>query len=285
MNISCYHIPKSTLHQVPHETLPEGLVWATCLRQIVFVSTPDYQIPSAGEGYLGLDCYKFCLQVICGLHSELLGETEVMGQFKNFLETVKGDCSLHLAFRAFAQSLLADAKKIRAEHLQDFGTSSYGRLAREWLGSSSGVHVIGRGHLATELMPWLKDLSSSITFHVRQARGRDQVEMHESHQRLRGDLIIAAPISNCELRAWIERNDVEFDTLIDFREGVQRDSDGVDGFFGQVYTLNDAFRAVAVGSRVRQDKVEQAELAIARMVNERWGQKLIRPFGWDDLCA
>src|ERR1041385_6331828 len=61
--------------------------WTTCLRQIAFwhqsLPLPD----GSFDVFSGEDAYAFCLEVVCGLRSPLAGETEVMGQFRDFILT------------------------------------------------------------------------------------------------------------------------------------------------------------------------------------------------------
>src|SRR4051794_17953925 len=56
------------------------LVWATCLRSLAFGGTPE----TGDEYYLQGEAYRFLLEVVCGLKSPIVGETEVFGQFKVF---------------------------------------------------------------------------------------------------------------------------------------------------------------------------------------------------------
>src|SRR5919109_355258 len=72
------------------EPIPDGftnLQWQTCLRRIVFLhrSEPrDFADKPGSQTYFGRDAYQFLLEVICGLHSPLVGENAVMGQFRQF---------------------------------------------------------------------------------------------------------------------------------------------------------------------------------------------------------
>src|SRR5207253_8864098 len=72
-----------------------GLEWRTCLRRILFLNQVDNRSliaavesdqlsPATLEIYRGFDAYRFLLEVICGLNSPLIGETAVMGQFREF---------------------------------------------------------------------------------------------------------------------------------------------------------------------------------------------------------
>src|SRR6185369_1352064 len=71
------------------EAMPVALTnlqWQTCLRRIVFLhrSELEQRTSSRLESYSGREAYQFLLEVICGLHSPLVGENAVMGQFRKF---------------------------------------------------------------------------------------------------------------------------------------------------------------------------------------------------------
>src|SRR5215216_7146041 len=77
------------------ETIPVGLTnlqWQTCLRRIVFLHRNEPRTFADKPGtqtYFGRDAYQFLLEVICGLHSPLVGENAVMGQFRKFRNSAK----------------------------------------------------------------------------------------------------------------------------------------------------------------------------------------------------
>ena len=72
-----------------------SLEWQTCLRRILFLNSSDNRAvieaaevgkatPPTVEVFRGEEAYRFLLEVICGLNSPIVGETAVMGQFKEF---------------------------------------------------------------------------------------------------------------------------------------------------------------------------------------------------------
>src|SRR5438046_10434818 len=72
-----------------------SLEWQTCLRRILFLNSNDNRaaieaaeggkaVPPTVEVFRGQEAYRFLLEVICGLNSPIVGETAVMGQFKEF---------------------------------------------------------------------------------------------------------------------------------------------------------------------------------------------------------
>src|SRR5207302_10839627 len=146
------------------ESLPtplRGMQWQTCLRQIQFLRREDLnsQLEKASphhEVYRGEDAYKFLLEVICGLNSPLVGETAVMGQFREFCAQAKLPANAWGWFlRQFMSDVLVDAKRVRHEHLQRLGSQSYGGLVRQQLAEVSTAAVLASGQLAEEILPWL----------------------------------------------------------------------------------------------------------------------------------
>src|SRR4249919_3352688 len=120
-----------------------GLEWQTCLRRILFLNGLDNHalIEAAQKGELatqtveifrGQEAYRFLLEVVCGLNSPIVGETAVMGQFKEFLLQAKFPRTPWGNFlRDLCTNLLIDAKRIRHTHLQGLGSQSYGSLVRQ----------------------------------------------------------------------------------------------------------------------------------------------------------
>src|SRR5262249_28120143 len=80
--------------------------WRTCLREVVFLDRTDVGPDVAPDVSVDGQAYGLLLEILCGLRSPMVGETEVMGQFKSFLRTLPDD---HAAIRHFGQRILADA--------------------------------------------------------------------------------------------------------------------------------------------------------------------------------
>src|SRR5205085_5331838 len=88
-------------------------------------------IPPTVEVFRGQQAYAFLLEVICGLNSPIVGETAVMGQFKDFLLDAKFPRTSWGNFlRQLVTNLMIDAKRVRARHMQGIGSQSYGSLVR-----------------------------------------------------------------------------------------------------------------------------------------------------------
>src|SRR5215831_13258384 len=144
-----------------------GIEWQTCLRRILFLNAHDNRdiietvkagnlIPPTVEIFPGPEAYAFLLEVICGLNSPIVGETAVMGQFKEFLLHAKFPQTPWGTFlRDLCTNLMIDAKRIRHAHLQGLGSQSYGSLVRQNVKGMPAVAVLGSGKLAREILPWL----------------------------------------------------------------------------------------------------------------------------------
>lgn len=263
--------------------------WSTCLRSILIgeAETLPQLKPSNEkiETYRGADAYRFCLEVVCGLHSPLVGETEVMGQFKEIAKKTP-------LLKTFFQSILTDAKIIRSAHLKNLGSQSYGSLARKFLKQSRSIHMIGAGHLAEELLPWMKDFESVEIFCRNPEKRKALLARHpqakllsledEEHSHADGNaLILAAPMSAAEILSWMERHGHVFDCLLDLRGDAE--TDPIDA--PNVVHLGDFFSEVKKNKDVIHSRVELAIHEIRKLSLSRFRAVDHRPFGWDDICA
>ncbi len=287
----------------------EWLVWKTCLRTIwIGVRHPADPAPSAGpeiEIRRGLHAYRFLLEVACGLHSPLLGETEVMGQFKNLLKRL----DLGYELRILLGSVLTDAKAVRREHLANLGSQSYGSLARKYLRDTEAVHLLGAGALVEDLLPWMKSFRNvSVFSRVSKANsilakkfpGVTFSTLTDSHTHEeessrpenfglkasgRGPkkyaLVVAAAMSARAVGKWIAEHDHSFDVVLDLRGEADSDPLLLDG----VIRLSTFFSGVASNLDGVREKATQAFDAIGELVRAKELAREIRPFGWDDLCA
>src|SRR5581483_6341111 len=126
----------------PQAIEPGTPVWRTCLREVLFAEDP------AGLGTRPLvegEAYRLLLKILCGLQSPMLGETQVMGQFKTFLSSLG---RLQGWLNRLGQRLLSDARDIRTQHLQGLGSRSYGSAVRRYLSTARHAVLVGTGKLA-----------------------------------------------------------------------------------------------------------------------------------------
>lgn len=265
----------------------------TCLRHIVIadVDTIADLAPQGGTVLRAEDAYRFLLEVICGLHSPLVGETEVAGQFKNTVAAFGAPAGSTLA-KTF-KALFEDAKKVRDAHLKDLGSQSYGSVLRREIRGLRDIHVLGAGHLVQEILPWVMKENMRLTIHVRdvvkasrelaEKLGADgMARLHLEPIGLQGPacdaLVIAAPVTAAFVSEWSRgarlvadlRADSSQDRLHGFANVLEL------GVF--MSRLSDNQVLVQERRRLALNAIHQAALERARAVE-------YRPFGWEDVCA
>jgi glutamyl-tRNA reductase len=282
-----------------HAAGAETPVWRTCLREVVFADDPAH-VAQSGDGHQALvegDAYRLLLEILCGLQSPMLGETQVMGQFKTFLASLQGEGAW---LNRVGQRLLTDAREVRTRHLQGLGSRSYGSAVRRHLSQIDHAVLIGTGKLAHEVLPFLADDGRSVDQWGRttdasdvdvQSSGPDgrskyAYRLLDSVDTFAGPnvsaaLIIAAPVPS----STIDRVASCYGGLvcvIDMRGELGAAPLRVPV---PVVTLQDLFAQMREthGSAARRVEAARAEI-LSRSRRYELRDEL-RPFGWDDLCA
>lgn len=226
------------------DTMPTALgkvQWQTCLRRIVFLQRTELsllrsRVDPGTHFYRGQQAYQFLLEVICGLHSPLLGETAVMGQFRSFRASAEFPSTAWGRYlRKLTTDLLVDARYIRHQHLQSLGSQSYGSLIRKQLKSCTRVALLGTGSLAQEILPWLLDGTEVRVFYRSWSHAEHLQEQHKQVQfeqftRAKavwksdaGALVITAPLKSNEVHTWLELQGVSLSLIIDLRGNATTD--------------------------------------------------------------
>lgn len=270
------HRRKPAVFAETHETL----VWSTCLRSLAFGG--GFPSELGDEVYERVEAYRFLLEVVCGLKSPVIGETEVFGQFKAFSQKwIQAEPQR----ATLVQKLLSDAKAIRTEHLTGLGVQSYGSWVRSRM-TSARVHFLGAGQLVQEIYPYLHKQERDLALHVRDlvkaanftspcyalgARAFDQ-----------GALIVAAPLSAREIEEWLAGKNPEH--LIDLRDNSSLDRIKV-AHGTKVHLLHDIFCEIEKLKADLAPRLEQVSAEITDRAKALASQSLLRPQGWDDLCA
>jgi len=283
-----------------------GLEWQTCLRRILLLNAHEsaatvaaiehgeMALPTA-EVFRGQQAYQFLLEVICGLNSPIVGETAVMGQFKEFLLSAKFPKNHWGSFlRQLATNLMIDAKRIRHNHLQGIGSQSYGSLVRQQVKGMPAVAVLGAGKLAREILPWLIGKTKVRVFYRSWEHAKDLLESYPEidlvkysdadarWQQSEAALVIAAPLSANEVSRWISTQSANFSKCLDLRGEAASDPVSC---AGDVIKLNELFDALRSERERLEGHVEAASAEIKQLVQRQSQQAQFRPFGWEDLCA
>ena len=288
----------------PLEAPWTGFVFKTCLRQIIIADELTLEsmrdrLSATDEVHSDGEAYGFLLQVICGLHSPLVGETEVYGQFKQAVSLftpppTPWGTQVSRLFKA----LFEDAKKIRQAHLEDLGSQSYGSVLRRELKKNRRIHILGAGHLVQEILPWLCKDSNEVHVHCRQPEKARSLGLGAAFPSLRFHaldeadslkgaeaVVIAAPVGADWFAKW-------FDTAGGAKAGAtiadlrgDSASDVVSGGFAAVLDLNEVFQRIDGNRALIEERKTSALAAIDAVVRERSLYVEYRPFGWEDVCA
>jgi glutamyl-tRNA reductase len=297
------------LRREARDTMPavlNGIEWQTCLRRILFLNARENHdiletieteglLPPLVEVFRGPEAYQFLLEVICGLNSPIVGETAVMGQFKDFLQNAKfpntswGNC-----LRQLATKLMIDAKRVRHEHLQGLGSQSYGSLVRQHVKGTPVVAVLGAGKLAREILPWMigktkvrvfcRNLERANSLHTEfpEIELMSYSDADASWDEPEAGLVIAAPLGADEVARWSQSQNVSFAKCLDLRGEAATDPITNPTI---VIALHELFAALRAERERLAAHVEAARVEIKHLVARQSQQAQFRPFGWEDLCA
>jgi glutamyl-tRNA reductase len=277
------------IHQSPGASpVPSGaILWRTCLREVAFLTEgtdsderDDANAPVATDE----EAYTLLLEIVCGLRSPLVGETEVQAQFKAFLASL--DRWRDAPLLRLGQRVLADAKVIRQRHLQGFGAHSYGPLVARYVPEGRRVILVGTGALAAEV-------AGSLTSHRIDRWGRRAVDDHHVYHLLSAardrpvesvdpaTLVIAAPASQSDLLA-VAACYSQVREIIDLRAPDERSAFADDA---HVATLDDLFVEARSVSTAPVSRLGAARRDISSL-GQAYGRRVeLHPFGWDDLCV
>jgi glutamyl-tRNA reductase len=281
-----------------------GIEWETCLRRILFLNANDRELidavlsgkltPPTVEVFRGQKAYRFLLEVVCGLNSPIVGETAVMGQFKEFSAHARFPKTPWGAFlRQLTANLMTDAKRVRHDHLQGIGSQSYGSLVRQHVKGLPTVAVLGAGKLAREILPWLIGKTKVRVFcrnpehahELQKEYPEIQLEQYSESdagwEHKEAALVIAAPIKANRVERWAKVQSASFLKCLDLRGDAATDSVSMPS----VIRLSELFDALRVERRRLEGHVETARAEIKQLVQRQSQQAQFRPFGWEDLCA
>lgn len=138
-------------------------VLKTCQRTLIVGHQLDHLIPSLAPLSLdwaqGKEAYRFLLETIVGLKSQILAENEITGQFKEAYRSYLGQEQRSTKLMQVLEKLFKDAKQIRSQYLNEVGQQSYAGIAKKILSSTLRepglVTVLGSGQLARDIIKLL----------------------------------------------------------------------------------------------------------------------------------
>lgn len=275
------------IHQSPGAApVPSGAItWRTCLREVAFLGDSSDADETDVPVLTDADAYTLLLEIVCGLRSPLVGETEVQAQFKAFLASLdrRRDGSL----LRLGQRVLADAKVIRQRHLQGFGAHSYGPLVARHVPDGRRIVLIGTGALAAEVASSVaadttidrwgrRPVDDGNVYHLLSTAADRPVESADPVT-----LVIAAPASQSDIAA-VAACYAQVREIIDLRASDERSPFAVDA---HVITLDDLFIEARAVNSADVSRLSAARHDISSLGQAYGRREELHPFGWDDLCV
>ncbi len=274
----------------------EGFLFETCLRKI-WIEPETENIDQDPCVLRGPEAYRFLLETICGLKSPLFGETEILGQFKQFLATMSLNPQFSF-FKPWGQGLLEDTKKIRTDYLRGHTSQSYGSLLRKKIPQGQSVTILGAGLLAESLLPWLATNPTDLWVRNPQKSKSKfpglPVKALSEKPEADSWVLVAAPLEETELSNLLENCE---NSWIDLRDkGSQEDrarlvSPGSmetalsSTLRPALFDLKDLFSEI----QQNQERINALKHDIHRVVVQlsalRYEKAWFRPLGWEDLCV
>jgi glutamyl-tRNA reductase len=144
------------------ELCASSFVLRTCQRTLVlaFNHYPfAHQVLPPHDLLEGTDAYMFLLETICGLKSKLIGENEIVGQFKEAYKIYAASTLRDTKLLVILEKLFKDAKDIRTQYLIGISQKTYASLTRRHLiqrARADHIVIVGSGQLAEDLINQFK---------------------------------------------------------------------------------------------------------------------------------
>lgn len=264
-----------------------GLKVKTCMRAYVVINRQELANSfSDWDFYEGQEAYSYLVEILCGLHSRVFGETEVFGQFKKAWMEQQSQIQC-VSIKKVVHWLLEDVKKLRNQYISAVCLNSYGSVARKVLTTDS-VDCFGTGQLAASIVPWLKeqDLSVYGSFQNKEITKYCDVKSYDHYTatQQKASLIIATNMSDKRIGDLLD-NKSSYQLILDLREQSNNENACLLALTKEYIPLKGFFDYFQGAESKKKNAKERIFAAMKSLVQSRYYQQIIRPFGWDDLCS
>ena len=296
-----------------------GQAWVigTCQRTVIVASDVAaresllQRLPVArkhAQIFEGADGYAFLLRFACGLESKLVGECEIFGQIKESWREFSAVPSIQSRqLGSIVQQMFGDVKEIRASHLSNMGSASYGSQVRKLLGVATPgpTLLVGAGQLGQAVAPWLA--ASELLIWNRSIEKSQELSLAVRERNPQRPCHVLDSTPEAELEAWSRAGDVVLCIPADERRDVARIAawqarqphagrivhlglgEAGDVSWANVpglTSLTTLFDMLRAQSDLRCVQVTRARRACAeKAVLRSLGTSATQPHGWEDLAA
>ena len=166
-NLCLYNFPTGYNH-LASKSNADRFQMATCQRTLIvsLKRQPELEpeLTSLTQFSTGPEAYQYLLEIICGLQSKLIGENEIVGQFKKahqqFVQMDEKDTKL----LKIIEKLLKDAKEIRTSYLLGLCQKTYASITRKYVMAQKAdcIVILGSGSLAEDLINQFKKKTRTL---------------------------------------------------------------------------------------------------------------------------
>ena len=286
-NLVVLHSDKKNRENLVYENL---LGWKTCMRTVYIGDSRllpcNFSAGTMYERYDGYVAYSMLLKIISGLLSRLLGETEVLFQFKEqFKNENLPNTSIGQYMKTLRDELIEDTRKVRSQYLTNLGDQSYGGIAYRYLKGSKAISLVGSGQLAVQMIPWLLKTGAKVNVVGRNIAALAEIQKSfpvtvtsiDAYSPNKEDIVLAAPVS---VQGWVPQIT---GSVIDFRENNEGDN-----FSSQCTYVS--FESILNSLKENYDRNallrKQLEGVIEKMASEReLNSKINIVYCWEDIAC
>lgn len=269
--------------QVTHEG---EFLLQTCQRTIVIgyenLNINNIDRSDSYEVKRGKEAYSYLLEITCGLKSKLLGENEIVGQFKKAYIDYLYQNSRNNKILSILEKLLKDTKEIRTKYLIGIGQKTYASITRRQIYNrhkAQKVLILGSGQMAEDLINQFKK-KCEVYMCARNEEALDSLNLNHDFRRVcwrnYADMIqfpfIANTIghesvlfNNIFFKNWAERHDDKVFVDLGSPSAIRTDLALDDG----VMRLKDIFNEGAIKENHKRDQILKAKNAMDELVEKR----------------
>lgn len=184
------NLKTGTLPEIIENHEGQEFILKTCQRSLIIGQNRfDFPLSILEDSNLEFEtlyaekAYTYLLQIICGMKSKLIGENEIVGQFKlaykGYLESPKKSSFI----LTILEKLFKDAKEIRSDYLIGLSQKTYSSIARKYIvkkHKGDTVLILGSGQLAEDLINQFK---KNVTVYI-SARNQEKINILASQHNV-----------------------------------------------------------------------------------------------------
>ena len=172
----------------------------TCLRFVALSRKLPTKFLMGTEVYQGADAYRFMLEIACGLHSKIQGESEIFGQIKKAWKSYhEAEPVASKPLNTMMQHLFADTKRVRTEYLHGIGGHSYSSATQKLLNlkKDQSVLIIGAGQFGAMFATKLISVAKNVVLINRSPKPHPLVETIVGWDELEEEMSVATHVLVC----------------------------------------------------------------------------------------